>query len=54
MTTEPSPASEDVVQVFGNLAGRLNNTADGPARRKAGLDLDPLARGRILANDSSP
>ena len=45
MTTACSPASKDVAQVFGNLAGRLNDTADGPGRRKAGLDRDPLALG---------
>ena len=54
MTTARSPASKDVTQVFGNLAGRLNDTADAPGRRKAGLDRDPLARGTILADDSSP
>ncbi len=54
MTTARSPASKDVAQVFGNLAGRLNDTADGPGRRKAGRDRDPLARGTILADDSSP
>ena len=31
MTTACSPASEDVAQVFDNLAGRLNDTADRPA-----------------------
>ena len=54
MTTARSPASKDVAQVFDNLAGRLNDTADGPGRRKAGRDRYPLARGTILADDSSP
>ena len=54
MTTARSPASKDAAQAFGNLALRLNDTADGPGRQKAGLDRNPLARGRILADDSSP
>ncbi len=54
MMTARSPDSKDLAQVFGNLARRLNDTADGPGRRKAGLDRDPLARGTILADDSSP
>ena len=44
-----SPAWIDVAQVFDNLAGRLNDSADRSGQRKAGLDRDPLTCGRIPA-----
>ena len=35
---------DDVEKVFDYLAGRLDDTADGPRRRKAGLDRYPMTR----------